>query len=127
MFRAYGRTWAEVFEHAALALFASMVDVSKVMPRIRRKIKVRADTLDELLYAFLSELVALKDSEGLVFSEFHVDIKGDGPYTLQAEVAGEKVRPEHEPRADVKAVTYHMLEVGETGGGRKYAQVVLDI
>ncbi len=126
MFRAYGSTWSEVFERAALATFAAMVDVDKVRAVERRIIELAAETLEELLYAFLSELIYLKDAEGLVFSKFRVSIEGNGPYKLRAEVWGEKVRPEHNPRADVKAITFHEMELGETDG-KKYAQVVLDV
>lgn len=126
MLRAYGSTWSEVFERAALAVFAAMVDVDRVRAAERREIRLSAETLEELLYAFLSELIFLKDAEGLVFSKFRVSVEGSGPYTLRAEVFGEKVRPEHNPRADVKAVTLHGMELGEADG-KKYAQVVLDV
>ncbi len=126
MFRAYGKTWEEVFENAALATFAAMVDVERVEPRERRVVEAEGETLEELLYNFLTELLLLKDSEALVFSRFHVHISGGPPYRLRAEVWGEPVKPEHNPRADVKAVTFHGMEVGERDG-RKYVQVVLDV
>ncbi len=126
MFRAYGRTWEEVFENAALATFAAMVDVERVEPRERRVVEAEGDSLEELLYNFLTELLALKDAEALVFSQFRVKISRGPPYRLRAEAWGERVRPEHNPRADVKAVTFHRMEAGEREG-RKYVQVVLDV
>jgi len=122
--RAYGRTWGEVFAAMGKALFAAMIDIDKVRPLVERKIELSAETLEDLLVDFLNELLILKDAEGLAFSRF--DIQVFPGWKVVGSVWGEKIRREHNPRSDVKAVSYHMLEVGEREG-RKYAQVVLDL
>ncbi|NPA86644.1 MAG: archease [Candidatus Diapherotrites archaeon] len=125
--RAYGESWEEVFEALGKALFGAMLDVSKVEPRECREIKVRSESLEDLVVDFLNELLVFKDAEGMAFSHFSLKIEeGDG-WKLEGRACGEKINPEkHQPFSEVKAVSYHMLEVGEVEG-RKYAQVVFDL
>ena len=122
--RAYGTSWEEVFEELGKALFSAMLDVSRVEPRICKEFSLEFDNLEDLVVDYLNQLLLYKDAENLALSEFHVEIKDN---TLKTRVCGEKINPKkHEPHGDVKAVSYHMLEVGEVEG-RKYAQVVLDL
>ncbi len=124
--RAYGQSWNEVFENAAKALFASMVDIDKVEPKVLREFEVKGRNVEEALRAFLEELIFYKDAEALVFSRFQVDVRIGNEVVVHAKAWGEKVRPEHNPRADVKAVSLHLFEVGEREG-RKYAQILFDV
>lgn len=122
--RAYGKDWNEVFNSMGKALFAAMVDLEKVRPLICREFSLTAETLEDLLVDFLNTLLVYKDAENMAFSHFDVEISPDWKLTCRA--CGEKIKPEHNPRSDVKAVSYHMLELGEKEG-KKYAQVVLDL
>ena len=127
-FRAYGRTISEAFENAALALFEIMVDTSLVRGEIERTITVKAEDLEALLYDWLDRLIAIRDSEGLVFSEFKVEISevADG-FLLTAKARGEKFDPNRHPeRTSVKAMTYHMMEIGKKNG-EWFVQAVVDI
>jgi len=127
-FRAYGRTISEAFENAALALFEIMVDTSAVRPEIERRIAVKSEDLGALLYDWLDRLIVIHDSEGLVFSEFEVEISEvPGGYLLTATARGEKFDPsKHPERTAVKAMTYHMMEIGKTDG-EWFVQAVVDI
>ena len=126
--RAYGKDWKEVFEALGKALFAAMLDISAVRPEECREIHVENETLEDLVVDFLNELLVYKDAEGLAFSEFRVEVKEEnGKWRVIGRICGEKIDPErHRPEGEVKAVSYHMLEVGEREG-RKYVQVVLDM
>ena len=75
--------------------------------------------------AWLSELIYFSDVDSLVFGRFEIgEMK---PYSLQATAYGEKIdRQRHELGAGVKAITRHMLEVGEDKDGYR-VQVLLDI
>lgn len=79
-----------------------------------------------LLFDWLSELIFLHDSEFLVFSRFKVKIvKIKMNYRLNAVVCGEKFDPLiHESREDVKAATYHLMDIKEENG--YMVQVILD-
>ncbi len=79
-----------------------------------------------LLFDWLSELIFLHDSEFLIFSRFKVKIvKGKENYRLNAVVCGEAFDPMiHESREDVKAATYHLMDIKEENG--YMVQVILD-
>lgn len=113
-FRAYGQDLNNAFANAAQAMFEVMTNTSQVKPTVKREIIVESEDEQALLYDWLSELLFLHDYEDLVFSKFTVDIKQKDPETfnLHAEVWGEKFNPAtHEIRDEVKAVTFHLMEI----------------
>jgi len=113
-----------LFETAALALTELMTDPATVEPRLERTMELKEESLDLLLVCWLQEILYLMDTEGLVFSVFEVQIEGAA---LQAILRGEPFNPEVHPRkSDVKAVTYHRLEVATHGDGWE-ARVILDM
>ncbi|AEH24064.1 archease [Pyrococcus yayanosii] len=127
--RGYGDTLEEAFEAVALALFDVMVDVRKVESKEVREVEVEGEDLEALLYSFLEELLVLHDMEGLVFGDFRVKIeKTENGYKLMAEAYGELLDPEkHEPKEEVKAITYHDMKIERLPDGRWMAQLVPDI
>jgi SHS2 domain-containing protein len=126
-FEAVGDTPKEMFEAAGQALSASMVDVQQVKPRVEKTIRLRHEALDQLMFDWLAELIYLKDAEGLLFSRFRVDLIHNGVWELNGKVSGETIDAKrHTLHLDVKAVTYHQLQVKEQNG-QWIARVVLDI
>lgn len=126
-FRAYGQSLDEAFKHSALAMFEVMTDTSQIKPQKNREIFLEAEDEKALLYDWLSELLFLHDYEGLVFSQFNVKItsKEQGTFTIHAEVWGEEFnRLNHEIRDEVKAVTFHLMEIVKEDG--YMVQVILD-
>ena len=115
-----------LFESCAAALTDIMVDPRTVKPKVTRNFEFRADTLDWLLYDFLTELIVVKDVDSLLFSKYKVSVAPDGK-SLKATAAGEAIdRGRHKLRNDAKAVTMHMFGVTRAGKSWK-AIVVLDI
>ena len=109
MVRCSGDTLEECFENAAYALFDQMVDVRSVDPLMTFRIDVRGDDDDSRLYAFLSELLFIQDSELVVMSDFRVRFEDDH---VTCEAFGEPLDPSrHGIRGEIKAITYHMLSV----------------
>jgi len=126
-FEAEGNTLEELFRDAATAAFEVMADTKTVKPLLTREIMLENEAVDGLLIDWLSELVFLKDSESLLFSVFEVNIRKNDVYVLKGVAKGEKIdRDKHSLRSDVKAVTYHLLEVKKTED-KWVARVVLDI
>ncbi|MCO6041731.1 archease [Thermococcus alcaliphilus] len=126
--RGYGETLEEAFEAVAIALFDVMVNVEKVEKREVREIEVEGEDLYSLLYNFLEELLILHDTEGLVFRDFEVKIeKTEEGYKLKAKAYGEKLSEKHEPKEEVKAITYHDMEIKQLPNGEWMAQLVPDI
>ncbi len=121
--------WSEdlnsLFEEAALAMYEVMVDVGRVDPKVGRNIEVSAPDLEMLLHHWLSELLFITEVEKLVFSRFKVSVADQGH--LRGEALGDFIDPEkHDPRTEVKAVTYHRLSVFREDGLWR-CTVVLDI
>ncbi|MFO7619143.1 MAG: archease [Thermoplasmata archaeon] len=120
--RTSGKDLNEAFENAAYALFDTMCDASTVRPLKVKKLEIEFDDLEQLLVDWLSRLLFLCDVDDMLFSEFEVRISGN---TLKATIKGEKLDAErHLLKTDIKAITYHMLEVNED---RNTVQVLFDV
>ena len=131
-YRAYGNNLENAFENAAIAMFEVITDTSTIKPLIKKQIRLEAEDEYAILYDWLSELLFLHDSEYLVFSKFDVKInsKIDGDtkrYFLEGSAFGEEFDPlKHERRSEVKAVTYHMMNIKKENF-KIILQVILDI
>jgi SHS2 domain-containing protein len=130
-YRAYGKSLGNAFENAAIAMFEVVTDTSTVRPIVEKQIKLEAEDEYAILYDWLSELLFLHDSEYMVFSNFDVKITckidaGQKKYYIEAKAYGEEFDPSrHERRSEVKAVTYHMMDIKvETP---YMLQIILDI
>jgi SHS2 domain-containing protein len=122
MIKAHGSDLEECFANAAYALFDQITDVSKVGSSEEVSFVVSGHDYESLLYNFLSEFLFIHDAKQLLLSEFHVKIKG---MSLQCTAKGEKIDSKrHAYRHDVKAITYHMLEVNTA---EPSVTVILDI
>jgi SHS2 domain-containing protein len=125
-FIAYGRDLNELFANAALAMFEVMINTKQVKAKTKRRIRVKANDLQSLMFNWLNELLFHYGSESLAFSKFKVKVD-EKNFKLSAECAGEKIDPrKHETRTEVKAATYHKLEIKKTEDVWS-AQVIVDI
>jgi len=122
--RAFGRTLDEAFAHVAKGMFDIMTDNSKIRPVQKVQVSLpAAPSLEQLLVDWLSELVFLNGARNLVFGRFDVKIAGTA---LTATVYGDEYDvKKYRMGTEVKAVTYHMLEVHDRPPYR--VQVLLDI
>lgn len=126
----WGDSLGEVLEQAALALFEVMTDTSRVRPERPVEVEVEGDDLMNLLYRWVEEWLYTYEVEGMVFSKFKVhevrELEGGG-YLARGCGWGEPFDPErHEPRTEVKAMTYSDMSI-ERVNGRWVARFVLDI
>jgi SHS2 domain-containing protein len=124
---AYGSSLEESFENAGLAMFEIMTDTEQVSPLIKKEFSIESEDKVSLLYDWLEELLFLHDVEFILFSKFKVDISPlEEGYKLKAEVWGDEInRAIHEQRDEVKAVTFHLMEVNEEN--RYNVRVILDL
>lgn len=121
--KAYGKTLAEAFEHAAKGMFDIITDGSIIDPVGQYDISLEAPDLEQLLVDWLSQLLFLNGAQNLVFGKFKVTIEGN---RLSAHVFGEKYdTKKHKMGVEIKAVTYHMLQVSEKDP--IFVQVLFDI
>ncbi|MEE9234251.1 MAG: archease, partial [Candidatus Acidoferrales bacterium] len=72
-FLARGNSLEELFAAASGALCDYGWRLENVRPRQTSEVRVRAASLEDLLYSWLSELLFLTDAEGWVFKRFSVE------------------------------------------------------
>ncbi|MEK6974057.1 MAG: archease [Nanoarchaeota archaeon] len=126
-FEAYGEDINELFINCGLALTDCMVNMKQVKPNIKKTISLKSEKIEDLLYDFLSEIIFIKDTDGLLFSKYDISIKEKKGFSLNADCFGDKIDYEKlELRNDVKAVTMHMFEIKKEKNRYK-ATVVVDI
>jgi protein archease len=118
-------TLRELFEVAAEAMFSFLIDPATVENRAWRERTVEAGDREGLLVAWLNDLLLLLNAEGFVPKVFVVDELSDR--RLRATVHGEPIdSARHHFRLDVKAATYHALEITQTDDGWS-ARVIFDV
>ncbi len=123
--KAYGKTLSEAFAHAAKGMFDIITNSSEIENKGEYAIKLSADSLEQLLVDWLSELLFLQGAENLVFGVFTVTVN-EKRCILSATVFGEEFdREKHQVGIEIKAVTYHMLEVQRKSPC--FVQVLFDI
>jgi SHS2 domain-containing protein len=114
-----------LFSTAALAFAEAVSDTTNVEPRVTREIRASGDDYAGVLNRFLTELLVIFDEERLLLpyvAVHELDERG-----IVATAGGEKYDPErHEGRTELKAVTWHALEVKQTAAGWT-ARVVFDV
>lgn len=125
-FVAQGKNLEELFTNCALATSEVMVDASILLAQEKREIEIENEKVDELLVDWLSELIFLKDRDRMFFGNFKINISKNSKYKLKASAFGEKIdTKKHKLRSDIKAVTYHLLEVTKKKNWK--ARVILDV
>jgi SHS2 domain-containing protein len=125
-FEAEGESLEELFEACAQATFEVMAETKTVQPRNKVEIELKCDDLEELLFNWLAELIYLKDLKATLFSRYKIKIEKPDGYKLHAFMWGESIDvKKHKVKIDVKAVTYHLLEVKKMDD-KWTAKVILD-
>ena len=121
----YGKNLPDLFENAGVALFHVVTDPSRVEEREQKEVSLTYEDLETLMVDWLGELLYFHDVERLLFRRFGVRIIGDGRFegSARGEVFDEG---RHVIRTEIKAVTFHQIEVREDKG-RWRARVVLDL
>lgn len=121
---AYGNDLKKAFANAAYALFSLMVDLKDVGDTLCREVKVTAESQEDLLVAWLNELLYIFEVENVLFRRFRI---GELTETrLRSRCYGELIDPaRHKIKMGVKATTYHMLKIERKNGFR--VQVLFDI
>lgn len=109
MVRAFGSTLEECFGNAAYALFDQTVDLSNVGTSESVDIRVTGIDDEDRLFSFLSEMLFIEDADNLILREFDIRFDGDD---VVCTARGERLdRSKHRVRSEVKAVTYHMMQI----------------
>lgn len=137
-----------LFSRAAWGMFSVITDLAAVQPALTETVELGADDLPGLLVRWLSELNFRHSTTHRLYARFEVRELGasdsvetgtapppgagtraprDAPWRLQAEVSGEPIVPgRHTVFTEIKAVTFHSLELAKVDGGWR-AQIIFDL
>lgn len=111
--KAYGKDMNEAFENAGLAIFNIISDTSGIDALREIEFEVTSEDEVSLLYGYLEELLFYHEIEFMLFSEFHVKI--DENMHLKAKIIGEEINwDKHERKSEIKAITFHKMDVRKT-------------
>lgn len=126
-FEATGRTLEELFESAGLAVTKTQIeDLDTIKQKESVKLKLQAQTFEQLLHDFLQELIFYKDAKLLLFSKYSVTID-EKHCKLEAVLHGEKIdMTRHELLVDAKAITWHKFQLRKEAG-QWNAVVIIDV
>lgn len=115
-FVAYGRDAKEAIENAALALLNVALDVKKIAAARGRietvKISEKADTIENLVWFVLQDIISKRSAEYLSAYKFEVEKldETEGRLSLSGRLFHKKLKEDY-TLLDVKAVTPHDLLV----------------
>ena len=121
---ASGNTLAEALAFLAEGMFALIADPDTVEVSDSLELCVSSTDEEALAVDWLNELLYRYEADGFLPKEFCICVEEEGK-ALTARCCGEKVDPQKRVFTQVKAATYHGLEVSHNGEWR--IQVVLDV
>ena len=115
----------ELFANAAYGMFDIIADLEGLKSSVSIEVKAEAPNQEELLVAWLDELLYNFCTKQIILCEF--DIKELDEKHIKAEAKGRHVGDNRNRlKTEVKAVTFHELKI-EQAGGEFTAQVIFDI
>ena len=124
-FRVYGRTLGKIFENTTLAFCEIISRKKKIRADKKKKIKLRAEDLEGLLYSFIDELIYLLDAKNFLVCKAKVKVDKE-KMKLEGEVFGDNAG-KYDDLDHIKAATYHEMYVKKLKSGEWEAQVVVDV
>lgn len=123
-FKAYGENLSEAFENAGLAIFNIISNTCDVKPSKEISFEITSQDNVAMLYDFLEELLFYHEVDFMLFSEFDVEIYEN--FRLKATIKGESFDfSKHERKSEIKAITFHKMEVSDTNPVR--VQAIVDL
>jgi SHS2 domain-containing protein len=123
--RAFGRDLKALFENAAFAMFDVIADLEGMTGDTVEKFDLTAADNEELLVAWLDELLYNFYTKQLIFYKFRVDELDSG--RLRATAFARPVsKNRNRLKTEVKAATYSDLNIKKSAGGYS-VEIILDV
>jgi SHS2 domain-containing protein len=115
----------QLFEESARGMNTLSGTRLEESPQVERALSLSAADAESLLVAFLSELVYIGEHEHLGFDEIEVKIERaeTKSCSLSAALHGARIMSQNK---GIKAVTYHNLQIRQTGRGHE-VEIVFDV
>lgn len=127
--RARANSLNELFADAGRGVIAQLANLATIRPLQEKHISLASDSLQYLLFDWLTELLYAFEESRLLLSDFEVQIEqAEEEFHLHATCRGEVAHAaRHELDHEVKAITYHGLLVEQQSSGEWLAEVIIDI
>ena len=109
-----------LMEEAARGMYSLMGTVVSDDSRCHRQLELAGEDREQLLVSFLEELLYIADHEELAFDGFLLNVVDTN---LLARLEGGSLVSRDK---EIKAVTYHYLEIEETGRGLE-TNIIFDV
>jgi len=113
-----GSSLEECFSKAGLAVVDLMVNLHSITGSSDQIFKVEGFDLQSLLYTYLEKILVKVTSGEFIPNSLDIKIRKVGKgYGLTAKGTGEPLSMnKHKPKLEVKAVTYHLMEIHKING-----------
>jgi SHS2 domain-containing protein len=120
----YAKDLKGIFTNAAAGLLSLITDLKKVSAKKNLKVSLKDEDREELLVSWLNELIFQFSAHNFLDKQFKINKISDN--SISADIRGEKIDlSKHKILVEIKAATYHELEIKKTKGGFQ-ARVILD-
>ena len=124
--RAESSTLSEAFHEVSLAFTEIITGGSLPDTKHNFEINIESSSLDSLLVNYISHLIYLFDTENFLVASVDVSIKSGLSNTVSGILKGDFYNEAiHGYGVEIKAVSYHMLEISE--GPPSKIVVILDL
>ena len=108
--RVYGRSLKDLFDNAAFAMFDIIADLEGLKGDIIQDVELTAANQEELLIAWLDELLYNFYTKGIIFYRFDIDVLSQD--LLKAKAYGRAVSDNRNRlKTEIKAATYYNLKI----------------
>jgi len=127
---AWADSYVKLVLECGIAFSELTTNIESIPSNKTYDIIVEGEELDILLVEFLNELLFLLETEDFIATQFekpgYFTDKDKFIFTTKAK-GGKWIQGEHESKADIKAVTYHDLEVKMYRSDLWYARILFDV
>jgi len=111
--RAFGKSLPELFANIAQAVAQQQKNkIDKKDEGEWEEIQIESTDLESLLVDWLGEILYRSDINKKVYFDFEIIEFSENPYKIKARIKGAPVEAKD---TDIKAVTYHDLEIKKIG------------
>jgi len=122
--RVFGKNRQELFANAVLGMFQSIIKKKFKDLKIigKKELKIKADSIDNLLVNFLNELIYWSDLKNELYQVKKIKIKG---YRLRTILLIHPIK-KNLLKTEIKAVTHHNLKIKKCLNHLE-AEIIFDI
>ena len=123
--RVYGKDLKELFANAAFAMFDIVADLEGLKTSVTKDFELKAANYEELLVAWLDELLYTFYTKWIIFSDFQIEELDE--HHVKAKAIGRSVgENKNRLKTEIKAATYHDLNIKKTADGYE-VEIIFDI